>query len=359
MANRTCPCKRLPLALSSFTAAAYGDIGSLEKRLIDGKIDRTDVGGYTLLHLAAQHGHIPSALFLLERGIRVDAGPNGATPLHRASFSGAVGTMAILLDHGASLSSQDTSFGDLMTPLHKAVAGGRPLAVKLILHYASSTQKENMNSGDAISDILNAKDSMNRTPLEVAHFFVSKQEEERLSVRRWDDVAGGTADWETCVALLEDANSSCHSSQELTKSVEALSVMSCMVCSDGTSCPLASWESVFRSKIQGLTRQVLVNNKGGVPSCIIANESSRMPRVNDVSCIIIVNESSPMVKENDFRKTTEKHEPLPSHQNGSLSDSQQMGQPCGICGKPSIALYPKHGKLICRTCKRTNTRKIK
>jgi ankyrin repeat protein len=51
-----CPCKKFPLFLSSFTAAEYGDLHSLEK-IVDKDVDCLDSSGYTPLHLAAQNGH--------------------------------------------------------------------------------------------------------------------------------------------------------------------------------------------------------------------------------------------------------------------------------------------------------------
>jgi hypothetical protein len=99
--------------------------------------------------------------------------------------------------HRDVLLAPDTSFGDLRTPLHKAAAGGRYLAVQLLL--------------DALRDhallhvALATQDHSHATPLRVAQQLQARQRDERQSVARWDQVAGGVADWTKCVALLEAA----------------------------------------------------------------------------------------------------------------------------------------------------------
>jgi hypothetical protein len=149
-----------------------------------------------------------------------------ATPLHRASFSGAISAMQLLLTHGANLFTKDTSFGDGRTPLHKAVAGGRPLAVKLLLEALSnksnngSTRRrgdDNNEEGeeeekDLLQLALEMKDAYGQTPIELAQHYCTQLttdqiEYEKQSVRRWDVVAGGDrADWNACLRLLLEAN---------------------------------------------------------------------------------------------------------------------------------------------------------
>eukprot|EP00804_Cyclotella_cryptica_P007370 CCRYP_002606-RA/>CCRYP_002606-RA protein AED:0.19 eAED:0.17 QI:0/-1/0/1/-1/1/1/0/154 len=142
--RRSCPCQHISLSLSSATAAEYGDTASLSRRLH--KIRNNDWhqqqpsstisnGGITPLHLAAQHDHPAAVLLLLTDGnCHVDTGLVnedvssssfcGATPLHRASFAGAVSSTRILLDWGThdnqggiqtDILARDSSFGDLCT----------------------------------------------------------------------------------------------------------------------------------------------------------------------------------------------------------------------------------------------------
>jgi hypothetical protein len=94
--NKECPCKLLPRSFSSYTAAEYGDVHSLSK--IQDVATRRDDSGYTPLHYAAQFNQVAATAMLLELGCSIDGGGYcGATPLHRASFSGATASMKVLL----------------------------------------------------------------------------------------------------------------------------------------------------------------------------------------------------------------------------------------------------------------------
>jgi ankyrin repeat protein len=109
-----CPCKRAPLFLSSFTAAEYGDMNALLLRLSKQQQQHHqtlyDSAGNTPLHLAAQHGHTQLVAMLLGSGMYNNNNNNnaifnesytisGATPLHRACYSGAASTVQLLLLH--------------------------------------------------------------------------------------------------------------------------------------------------------------------------------------------------------------------------------------------------------------------
>ena len=98
---RSCPCKFLSSSLSSFTAAEYGDIHSLSK--IKDVATRRDDAGYSPLHFTAQFNHVAATALLLQLGCPVDVGVCGATPLHRAAFSGATAAMKVLLEWKAPI----------------------------------------------------------------------------------------------------------------------------------------------------------------------------------------------------------------------------------------------------------------
>ena len=200
----SCPCKRVSLSLSSLTAAEYGDLEALVSRQLKrrgGDSSTVVATAGSPLHLAAQHGHVAATAWLLQQQQDSSQPPSGgATPLHRASFSGAVATMRLLMsdamkgnnnndDMASNLLARDTSFGDQMTPLHKAVSGGRYLAVQLLL--------QTLQEADMLSQGLEARDAQGRTPRDLA---VEKRRNPE-NVARWDTVAGGPPDWDMCLRV--------------------------------------------------------------------------------------------------------------------------------------------------------------
>lgn len=239
--NGSCPCKYLSLSLSSFTAAEYGvlharrtnSIGN--KKAADTYVTSVETcHGYSLLHFTAQHGHVASTSYLLQRGANPDAGSCGATPLHRASYSGAVRTMKLLLDAprhprsslSSSLLAMDVSFSSNETPLHKAASGGRYLAVQLLVFYlikadaTSSTTRQLPMIPTLLQQALQAKDSMGRTPLDISrqqlkmmHNTNNKDENDQpmVSTSRWDVISGGPANWYLCSELLQLAETNDYS----------------------------------------------------------------------------------------------------------------------------------------------------
>lgn len=347
--KQTCPCKKLPMCLSSFTAAEYGDLQTLS-RLGSSVVDRIDVGGYTPLHLAAQNGHAAATALLLQLGADVDGkGGYGATPLHRASYSGAVSTMRILLEekwHCDTL-ARDLSFGDKMTPLHKAAAGGRYLAVKLLL----DTMRLGRNNGGSsmLQQGLGALDSVGRTPLDIALELCKNQEEEQQSVRRWDVVAGGAADWERCVQLLRSAENEVRlpgeSSTKFPSRTLVLPMLpkhlsegaSCLDCgaSDNGSCLTATWEAAFRSALLS-----------SLPDPCLSTETESLVLTREERQALSV---EPM-------EVQSLHETLDV---GGMDWASEVGRICSSCGIRSFALYPsKTGKLVCRSCSKPAKRRM-
>jgi hypothetical protein len=238
--NSSCPCKYISFSLSSFTAAEYGVLhGRRSNTTICNKKAKDATStyltsvetchGYSLLHFTAQHGHVASTSYLLERGADPDVGSCGATPLHRASYSGAVGTMKLLLDAqrhpisslSSSLLAKDISFSSNENPLHKAASGGRYLAVQLLLFYlikadANSCHGQTDNNlatlPTLLQQALQAKDSMGRTPLDISqqqlkmiHNTNNNYDNDlpMVASSRWDIVSGGQANWYLCSKLLQ------------------------------------------------------------------------------------------------------------------------------------------------------------
>ena len=372
--NKSCPCKKLPLCLSSFTAAEYGDLHSLAKKanafssLSSSNINlvnqKDKVSGYTPLHLAAQHGHVAVTSYLLQLGCSVDA-----TMLHRTSFSGAVATLKLLLQEDSNnvgrmqlqeiLLSKDETFGDFRTPLHKASAGGRYLAVQLLL----DTLREN----NILKEGISLHDSNQQTPLDVASDLLLRQHEERQSVARWDQVAGGVADWSKCVQLLQNAesevtrmNENIHEKDDQVGQVmqqkrrqqnpqsQVMAIPShltrqstryaCIDCTDSNGiCLTTSWQTAFQAALGNSVEQTLS----------LATPSSQ--------CIVI-----PSSKKTILTDTTAPADSGGTANNASKTTEQQTissssgGISCSECGKHTIALYPTNNSkgLICKSCKR-------
>lgn len=364
--KRTCPCKRLPLCLSSFTAAEYGDLHSLTKQGA-AIADRRDVAGYTPLHLAAQNGQVAATSLLLQRGCQVDGGNEcGATPLHRAAFSGAVAAMRILLDWKdplCNLLAKDTSFGDEMSPLHKAAAGGRYMAVQLVLealrgrsiHSIPTLDMDLTTTGQdsLISVALYAKDSVGRTPLEVAKELSKIQEEERESVARWDGVAASIADWDKCVDLLQTAEQELSSNDAMADNADTALAQSslfrplpphlaggdaCIDCgaNDDGACLTTSWEKSFQAAL-GSYVELSLNDR----------DDSTRPRKT-----VKLDPDQSLQLENDPTQTERNEE-----RNDLSSHGKDVGLQCALCDTACIALHlGAGGLLVCKSCNRKSMR---
>lgn len=382
-----CPCKNLPIRLSSFTSAEFGDVHSLS-RLGENVVDQVDAGGYTPLHLAAQNNHASAIAYLLSIGADVDgrirtnstsSSQNlcGATPLHRAAYSGGLAAMRILLEwtcpgtgRRCDVLAEDTSFGDGMTPLHKATSGGRFLGVQLLL---DSLQKRSL-LGDGLASL----DAQGRTPLELAREMVLKEDGERSSVRRWDAIAGGTADWERCAKILEvvsekvviqlvgnplplsgnnavakasedkrvrDAADTDATAAENKRGTEAemrrLTAVkeaedACLDCGEAERCKTASWEEAFRS--------ALSSSIAGLTSSAETVESREKSPVNDFSF------------KGSRKETGDSTRQLKGDSCSSVQPAASaltMGSNCSQCGVNCLSLFrDTDGSLVCKRCKR-------
>jgi hypothetical protein len=290
--------------------------------------------------LAAQHGHVAATSLLLQQGCSVDA-----VMLHRTAFSGAVATLRLLLiqDGGSRLLlllAKDETFGDLRTPLHKAAAGGRYLAVQLLL----DTLREHM----LLDEALRIKDAGQQTPLEIASQLLKVQDEERQSVARWDQVAGGVADWTKCVQLLKSAAGGNWESQsqgrskpqmEVPKHLTRINRDGCIDCTDTTGkCLTASWQAAFQAALGSSVETTMLDSGSNFDNQTSPSE----PLTN-------TGESPAIQTEALVQQSTRLPVPKPS----ATGTSQSKGILCSSCGQPSIALYPAKGKgLICKPCKR-------
>ncbi len=251
-----------------------------------------------------------------------------------------------------------SSFGDESTPLHKAAAGGRYLAVHMILgalkerNSATSNGLSSAPKNSWIQRGLLARDKYGRTPLDVARHFLQIQETERDAVARWDEVAGGSADWGKCAKMLENATTenkrnSIGNPSSRNQAIPGLplhlrrGVMACLDCTglpgqNDNVCMTASWQASF---------QKALGNSASM--CIVASTSvPSMPKT--VASILIANtktSSVAMNENNATRKEGIEWEAKPS----------TVQSICKRCLKPTVAFYqlPGVGTLVCKSCKRS------
>ncbi|TFK05980.1 GTP-binding protein 5 [Platysternon megacephalum] len=76
-------------------------------------LNRTDIQGATLLHIAGANGYLHAAEMLLDHGAQLDIQDwDGWEPLHAAAFWGQMQMAELLVSHGASLSAR-TAFDEM------------------------------------------------------------------------------------------------------------------------------------------------------------------------------------------------------------------------------------------------------
>lgn len=151
--------RKAGVPLDLFAAASLGDL-SLASRLLHQDPQQANARlriGASPLNIAAEHGHVEMAEYLLSRGAKLDpisaialdqddalmdllaqkpktidrhAGSFGFTPLHAASVRGRDALVRLLLHQGAEVNRCDRMFRK--TPLHEALFFGRESAARLL-----------------------------------------------------------------------------------------------------------------------------------------------------------------------------------------------------------------------------------
>lgn len=94
---------------SIFSIIASGrDFSPLEELLKDTDINAVSSSNETMLHVAAEHGHLPTIELLLQRGARLDLRDSeGCTALHRAASRGHSRAIRALIKAGAPIYALD------------------------------------------------------------------------------------------------------------------------------------------------------------------------------------------------------------------------------------------------------------
>ena len=125
--------RRLAYKMQELILAVRADDRDTIKSLLDEgvPIHTRNNEGESLLHGAAQDGHVATMRLLIKKGCKVDlVDARGLTPLHSAAAQGQTKAVRELIRNGASKSEVASTFG---TPLHQAVSKGHVETVVAML----------------------------------------------------------------------------------------------------------------------------------------------------------------------------------------------------------------------------------
>ena len=368
----------------------------------------------TPLHLAAQNGHIAITSYLLINQYDADLGfilPSSSssssssehnnnnniekqkyiqkyklsTPLHRACYSGSLSCIKLLLDFGANIFSIDYSMDDGMTPLHKAIKGGRYLVVLFLLDYLKSGKNDNDNNNNNDDDnnnnhsscillkkALEIKDKRNRKPIDLALELQSIGEDAILSVRRWDVVAGGEANFNDCVTLLQNAEKECNNSynndynnddynndgnEKIIMSSNNKIVLNDIISkcncennsNDDNQCKTSIWEAQFHSAMlqstQTLMKESNLNNNNTTNNNDQNNMSHEALQHNNN------NDNADSDTKDESNNTRIESTTM---NNKKATTSTSLGLACQKCGLKTISLFRfEQSYLVCQKCLKT------
>lgn len=129
------------LGKSLLEAARTGDEHEVRTLLTKGASFTTDWLGASPLHLAAQYGHLDTALLLMRAGMSWDARTKvNKTPLHIATQCGHEDLVKAFIAQGADVNAQDLL---LMTPLHWAAQRNHAVIAEILLESGADSTSEN------------------------------------------------------------------------------------------------------------------------------------------------------------------------------------------------------------------------
>ncbi|KAF7645591.1 hypothetical protein LDENG_00201500 [Lucifuga dentata] len=119
--------------------ASGGSLAQLQELLKEIDINTVNSSNETLLHVAAEHGHLSVIQLLLQKGARLDLQDNkGHTALHRAASRGHTEAVRALLKAGSSIYTLDVQ---AKTPIHLAAENEHLESVKVLVAEETSSSK--------------------------------------------------------------------------------------------------------------------------------------------------------------------------------------------------------------------------
>lgn len=267
-------------------------------------------------------------------------------------------------------------------------------------HNQNNTIRESSSSNKSswIQCGLEARDKYGRTSLDVAKHFYEIQDIERAAVARWDAVAGGLADWEKCIQLLQNAavvniekesknnnsqnttaTSNNHpsvvggggsqSSKNTSFSLPQLpahltkGVYECLDCdaSGNNLCMTSSWQAAFQKALSDSAN-----------SCIVAPTTTSNYNITTIAATI----KPVMLQQDTTGKSSISSKGMTNETTGTTSATRTTSTTsgdekvvtvqtipqsiCPGCRKQCIAFYPvPGGTLVCKSCCRAHHQKRK
>lgn len=116
---------------SILKAVSTGDVSLLQELIKGININDINASSGTILHLAAEHGHVSVINFLLRQGAKLDLTDRlGRTALHKASEMGHTAAVVALVKAGADIYARDRAS---KTPQHLAAQKGHENAVRTLV----------------------------------------------------------------------------------------------------------------------------------------------------------------------------------------------------------------------------------
>lgn len=132
-------------------AAEYGHLNVCEELIKQkAKIDARNDFSNTSLHRASLYGHTKIVKLLLEQKAQIDVRNHWSeTPLHWAAESGETETVKYLLEQGADIEARDKGY---RTPLYDAAQNGKTETVKYLLEQGANIWAEKDDEKTALDE---------------------------------------------------------------------------------------------------------------------------------------------------------------------------------------------------------------